>query len=181
MFCQFCGHELKDENKFCPMCGKPVPGTPEAEVNAAPEEEAVRPEAPAAEADAASEGEAVEPEMTAAQPSAPERGEMSWEANGKRYRGNTGFIVGIIAVVGILVIIALFAAVNISARKTMHYLRENNIQFQYEDRGTTPYYHDHDEDSDDWDDDSDDWDDHDDWDFNDHYGSDSDSDYGDFF
>lgn len=157
MFCQNCGRELKDEDKFCPACGTPAPVSTEKETVEIPVEEQTFQEVSADEIEPAAEENSERFEN---------REPVYYAAPQQRYKKNTGILAGIIAVVGIVVIIALFAGVFVTAQKARNSMKNGAYSYHFSDDG-------------------DDDDDDDNWNFDDDFnfgsGNNSDDNLGDFF
>lgn len=147
MFCQNCGHQLGDNDKFCVECGAPVPA--EESVN---EQDSVTLEAQE------QEREEQDPVWDTAESPQP----AQFSESEPHYKKNTGIIVGIVAGIGVFVMIILFACVTIAG---MRVKKDNAPIFQER----------HDDDDNDFDFDMDD-----DFDFGFDY-QDNDFDLGDYF
>lgn len=176
MFCENCGNPLKDTDKFCSSCGRPVPQTEEvppqmAEENGIPEESMIEgniDENNMEENTTTEETVNAAPENTMYFDSVPPQ--MAGE---KPYKKHTTAIAVVLGVIGVCVVIALYAAVTIMGQRVKQRLKQdyNNSSYYGENYG--------DDSEDDSSDDNSDF--FDGRDFN--FGSDSDDggDLGDFF
>lgn len=123
MFCQNCGRELKDEDKFCPACGTPATVSTEKETVEIPVEEQTFQEVPADEMERVAEENSERFEK---------REPVYYATPQQRYKKNTGILAGIIAVVGIVVIIALLAGVFVTAKKARNGLKNSTYTYKNE-------------------------------------------------
>ena len=94
MFCQNCGRELKDEDKFCPACGTPATVSTEKETVEIPVEEQTFQEVPADEMERAAEENSERFEK---------REPVYYATPQQRYKKNTGILAGIILAIGRIV------------------------------------------------------------------------------
>ena len=166
MFCQNCGHQLGDKDKFCIECGTPVQ-TEEAREDTEPFVTATEPERPEQETPDPGRVEpvqygAVEPDPVWNTASSAQSAQFS--ENEPHYKKNTGILVGVVAGIGVLVMIILFVCVTISGSQARKHIRNN-----------TPIFNES-EDEDDFDFDINESDD-----FSDGYDFDFDNDFGDYF
>lgn len=168
MFCQNCGHQLGDKDKFCIECGAPVQ-TVESEVGTESFEAAKEPERAEQEIPVPDPGRvepvqygAVEPDPVWNTASSAQSAQFS--ENEPHYKKNTGILVGVVAGIGVLVMIILFACVTISGSQARRHIKNN-----------TPIFNER-EDEDDFDFDINESDD-----FWDGYDFDHDNDFGDYF
>lgn len=140
MFCQNCGHQLGDNDKFCTECGTPV----RAEENTAGTDPFVAANEPEKPAQEAADPGRVEPVQygsvdsdlgwnTAS--SAQSARSAQFSENEPHYKKNTGIIVGIVAGVGALVIIILIVCVTLAGSQAKEHIQKNAPIFNESEDG----------------------------------------------
>ncbi len=169
MFCQNCGHQLGDEDKFCVECGTPV----RTEENAAVTEPFAAANEPGKPTQEAADPGRVEPVQYGSAESdfgwnkASSAQSAQFSENEPHYKKNTGLFVGIVAGIGVLIMIILFVCVTVSGSQARKHITNNAPIFNESE--------DEDEDN------GFDFDINESDDFADGYDFDMDNDFGDYF